>query len=281
MPAYNDEEYIADAVNSILHQSYKDFELIIVDDYSTDNASKILSTFKDKRIKIYRNNRNLGISKTRNRAIRHAKGQYFFFTDSDCVVDKNWLKEGLKAFKKYNCLGVEGMTYYIRKGYQRRVCDKIPGKSETPGMYLGCNVAYTRDIILKLHGYNEKYGYHEDRELALRVMKYGEIKFCSAMIVIHQKKLWTCKSYIKTATRSRDRVLLFKYHNDTSVMMFRIMYPRNLIRILIPPLIIIPLFRNRNNTVLDYKLVLSSYITFIYERALIWKTAIKERVFVI
>jgi glycosyltransferase involved in cell wall biosynthesis len=281
MPVYNDEKYIADAVNSVLNQSYKDFEFIIIDDHSTDTAPSILSGFKDKRLKVYRNQKNLGISKSRNRALKLVKGKYIFFTDSDCIADKNWLKEGLKAFKRYNCLGLEGMTYYIKKGYRPNISDKTPGTLETSGMYLGCNVAFTKDIMLKLNGYDEKYGYHEDRDFAIRVKKYGEIKFCDKMIVTHQKKLWTCRSYIKVAIRAKDRILLFKYHNDTPTMALRILSPRNLIKVLIPPLTMTPLFKHKNKTLLDYKLVLCIYVKCIYERIIIWRTAIKERVFVI
>jgi glycosyltransferase involved in cell wall biosynthesis len=141
MPIFNDEKFIKDALDSIMAQSYKNFELIIIDDHSIDNSPEIISLFKDERIKVYRNETNLGIAKSRNKALKVAKGKYIFFTDSDCIADKDWLKEGIKTFKKYKCPSVEGLTYYVKKGYKASSSDKLPGTAETPGVYLGCESA--------------------------------------------------------------------------------------------------------------------------------------------
>jgi glycosyltransferase involved in cell wall biosynthesis len=281
MPIFNDEKFTKDALDSIMAQTYKNFELIIIEDHSTDNSPKIISLFKDKRIKVYVNEINLGIAKSRNKALKIAKGDYIFFTDSDCIADKDWLKEGIKTFNTYKCLGVEGLTYYVKKGYKPSISDKFPGTAETPGIYLGCNIAYTKDIMMKLHGYDERYHYHDDREFAIRVKKCGKIVHCDKMIITHQNKSWDCKSYIKACTRVRDWILLFKEHHDTTFMTGRILFPRGLIKIFFPPLIFVPLFKHKNNTLLDYRLVLCSYVKFVYERIYIWKTAFKERVFII
>ena len=86
---YNDQEYVKTAVLSILNQTYKDFELIIINDHSTDKSLEIVKEFKDKRIKVYSNTKNLGISESRNRGIKMSNGEHIFFTDSDCIADKN------------------------------------------------------------------------------------------------------------------------------------------------------------------------------------------------
>lgn len=92
MPLYNAEKYVYKAVNSILNQSFRDFELIIVDDCSVDNSSSIVSEFNDGRIKLLSNEKNQGIAYTRNRAIDLASGEYIAIMDDDDIAPLNRLE---------------------------------------------------------------------------------------------------------------------------------------------------------------------------------------------
>ena len=85
MTAYNREEYIAEAIESVLSSAFKDFELIIVDDCSKDNTVNIVRSFaeKDTRVRLYINEQNLGDYPNRNRAAKYAKGVYLKYLDSD------------------------------------------------------------------------------------------------------------------------------------------------------------------------------------------------------
>ena len=86
MSAYNSEKFISQAIESILNQSFSDFELVVINDGSTDKTKKILENYKkeDKRIKVYHQN-NLGIAKTRNRLIEAASAPYISWMDSDDI----------------------------------------------------------------------------------------------------------------------------------------------------------------------------------------------------
>lgn len=99
MPVYNVEPYIEEAVNSILNQTYENFELIIVDDCSTDNTYKILEIMsqKDKRIKLYKNKINSKICKTLNRALELSTGDFIARMDGDDISETN----RLEILKKY------------------------------------------------------------------------------------------------------------------------------------------------------------------------------------
>lgn len=279
MAVFNDEKCIKNALDAIVSQSYKDFELVIIDDCSSDSTPSIIKGYKDERIKVYRNEKNSGIAKSRNRASKLAKGKYLFFTDSDCIVDKNWLKEGLKAFN--DALGVEGVTHYISKDYVPTLSDKLPGVIGQNEQYMTCNIAYLKEVFDKYGYFDERYHYHDDREFALRVLKHGKINFCKTMKVIHQKKLWNFKSMIKTAERAEDRVLLFKDYGETGVIWCRILFPRSILKIIFPPVLIYTFFHNRIVTWNDFKVFLSIYPAVVYERIIIWKKAIKEKVFLI
>ncbi|MGN1362807.1 MAG: glycosyltransferase family 2 protein [Methanobrevibacter sp.] len=94
MPIYNSNKYLKEAIDSILNQSFKDFELICVNDGSTDNSPEILENYrkKDKRIKII-NQKNQGAASARNTGLKNTKGDYIYFIDSDDYIAKNTLKE--------------------------------------------------------------------------------------------------------------------------------------------------------------------------------------------
>lgn len=94
MPSYNTAEYIADSINSVIKQTYENWELIIVDDCSTDNTDEIVGSFlKDSRIRYMKNERNSGAAVSRNRAIREAKGEWIAFLDSDDLWDSRKLEK--------------------------------------------------------------------------------------------------------------------------------------------------------------------------------------------
>lgn len=86
MPVYNSQRFLEKAVESVLNQTYMDFELLIIDNASTDNSLEIAKNFSDNRIKILKNDSNMGVAYTRNRGIREAKGEYIALMDSDDIT---------------------------------------------------------------------------------------------------------------------------------------------------------------------------------------------------
>lgn len=83
MPSWNTGQYIAESIKSVLNQTYTNWELLIVDDCSTDNTEDVVAAFADQRIKFFRNERNKGAALTRNEALRKAQGEWIAFLDSD------------------------------------------------------------------------------------------------------------------------------------------------------------------------------------------------------
>jgi glycosyltransferase involved in cell wall biosynthesis len=94
MPNYNCEKYLAEAIESILSQSFTDFEFIIIDDGSTDRSWEIIQEFakKDSRIVAIRNTENLKICKTLNKGIEIVKGEYIARMDSDDIAKSIWIE---------------------------------------------------------------------------------------------------------------------------------------------------------------------------------------------
>jgi len=108
-PAYNSEAYLAETIESILAQDYADWELIIVDDHSTDRTYQIADEFakKDKRIKVIRNPENMGVAASRNAALDAASGEYVAFCDADDL----WLPQKLSRQIRFMEDGQYVLTY--------------------------------------------------------------------------------------------------------------------------------------------------------------------------
>lgn len=101
VPIYNTENYLSECIDSILNQSYKDIELILINDGSTDNSSSICDEYssKDKRIKVI-HIENRGVSYARNTGLSIAKGEYITFVDSDDFVSNDIYLENIKILEQ-------------------------------------------------------------------------------------------------------------------------------------------------------------------------------------
>lgn len=100
MPVFNAERFLAEAIESILNQTYRDFELIIINDGSTDNSENIIMSYNDKRIKYVKNEENLKLIKTLNKGIELAHGDYIARMDSDDVSLPDRFERQINAFQK-------------------------------------------------------------------------------------------------------------------------------------------------------------------------------------
>ena len=105
-PAFNSGRFVAETISSVLSQTYQNWELIIVDDGSTDETVKIVKSFqeKDNRIQLFENESNKGSAFSRNLALRNAKGKWIAFLDSDDVWHPEKLEKQIKFMTENNCL---------------------------------------------------------------------------------------------------------------------------------------------------------------------------------
>ena len=277
--ARNEELYIKDCLDSLLSQTFNDFEIIIVNDASSDRTLEIINEFQDDRIKCITNKECLGIAKSRNKAIMHSKGKYIFCTDADCTVNKTWIKEGLSCFEA-NYIGVEGSLIYVSENYQPTFSTGFM-ENRTGKHFMTGNVAYTKEIIEAVGGFNENLSSFVDRDLGLKVTQLGKVVFNKKMIVLHPLVLHTSGMLMRFAKRIEGRVYLFKRFGDRICISWRVMKPFNLAKILCPPLILLSLFTNRFKNNEDYKLLPFTYLFAVLERFYIWRACVKYRVFLI
>lgn len=99
MAVYNGAKYLRQAMDSALNQTYRNFELLIIDDGSTDESLGIIGSYQDERIRLLRNDRNMGLFETRKRGVEEARGKYFATLDCDDIAPLNRLEIQLQYFK--------------------------------------------------------------------------------------------------------------------------------------------------------------------------------------
>lgn len=179
MPAYNAEKYIEESICSILDQTYSCFELLIVDDHSTDATLDIIKKYanNDSRIKIFKNTSNLGVAESRNKAIESAIYKYICFLDSDDMWEPQKLEEYKNAFQ-------QGATvlysYYTRFSNEKKLNEvKCPLTIDYSELLKGNCIgnltgAYNSEILGKIY---QKKIHHEDYLMWLEIVKKaGEAK---------------------------------------------------------------------------------------------------------
>ncbi len=113
IPAYNSGKYIEKSLDSVINQTYKNIEIIIVNDCSTDNVEDIILRYKeqDSRISYLKNEVNMGVGPTRNRGIEKASGKYLYFFDSDDYIAPNCIEELHNAIKEDDCFSCMTRAY--------------------------------------------------------------------------------------------------------------------------------------------------------------------------
>jgi teichuronic acid biosynthesis glycosyltransferase TuaG len=115
MPAYHSEKTISRSIKSVIRQTYVDWQLIVIEDGSADSTENIVTSFGDPRIQYYRNQTNIGVSETRNRALDMAKGEWIAFLDSDDLWVENKLEIQMDCAIKNQVEFVYAAAYFINE----------------------------------------------------------------------------------------------------------------------------------------------------------------------
>lgn len=204
MPAYNTEKYIAEAIESILNQTFKDFEFIIIDDCSIDRTWEIIQEYasKDDRIVALRNKKNLKLSGTLNKGIKIARGDYIARMDADDISFPNRLEKQLDFMEKHPEIGISGATmeiineassiigkrkYHLTDSEIRKHIFKYSPFSHPL-------VIIRRSVLQKVGYYDPKYNPAEDYELYFRIgrcSKFGNLPDILLLYRIMPKSMTT------------------------------------------------------------------------------------------
>ena len=182
MPAYNSEKYIGEAIESILNQTFADFELIVLND-SPDNAEldKIIKEYakKDKRVKYVKNPKNLGIPRSRNKLLQCATGEYLACMDSDDVAMPTRFEKQIRYMEEHPECGVLG-TWFKCFGKSDNVVrhpERIKILNLLANQHVGNPTVLIRKSVIDKYDftYNETYDCAQDFELWTRMIFVTEI----------------------------------------------------------------------------------------------------------
>lgn len=192
MPVYNTpEEYLRPAIESILGQSFQDFEFIIADDGSTANVERIVRSYEDERIIFIKNEKNLGISATRNRLMDLAKGEYWAVKDSDDISQPNRLQAQADFLDARPEVGVVGSDILKIPKMKVRICPQTSVDIENGLMYecaLEHPACMIRASVLLENGirYDESLDVSVDHALFAALI--GKTKFASIpQVLLHYR----------------------------------------------------------------------------------------------
>jgi glycosyltransferase involved in cell wall biosynthesis len=240
MPAYNEEYNIGEVIQSVQTQTFADWELIIVNDASTDKTEEIVKKYFDERIKLINNEKNLGRGASRNKAIAMATGQYIAIWDADDTCDKTRFEKQVKFLDENSDVAVCGSWGRKIVGdkvyeFKHPLSYDIIRKGIIKRMLVIHSSVFIRSTVAKENLYNPKFKRSQDYELFLRlVKKYKVVNIPEFLIDFdashsHIKKvrsqLWHIKSvFYAIFFHGYSKKYLFRI----PVLFFLVLFPENM-----------------------------------------------------
>ena len=220
LPVYNGAEYLAESIESVIAQTYANWELIIVNDCSTDDSFAIASNYasKDARIKIFTNAQNLKLPKTLNNGFEHASGEYYTWTSDDNKYKPDALRimvekleknpDAVMVYANYTCIGSDGCEIGL--------VEKFEPNYLFSGNVIGACFLYTADAAKKAGTYDASLFLAEDYDYWIRLYKIGKIVHIKDNLYyyrVHEKSLTeTKKKYVDEQTyKVLDKHFQFAY----------------------------------------------------------------------
>ena len=203
MNCFNGERYLKDSIESIINQTYKNWELIFWDNKSEDESAKIFKSYNDKRLKYFMADKHTSLYKARNLAIKESTGEFISFLDTDDVWDEKKIELQIKCFKDEKVGLVFSNFWLIKKKMKKK---KLGIKQKLPSGYIYNEILrnYTVGILtviikksyyLKLESnFDERFSFVGDFDLFLRlakICKFESIQTPLAYYRLHGKNLTT------------------------------------------------------------------------------------------
>jgi glycosyltransferase involved in cell wall biosynthesis len=222
LPTYNRAHLIKRAIGSLLQQTYQDFEIIIIDDASTDNTETIVDSFNDPRIRYLRHEINRGLSTARNTAIKISKGKYLAFQDDDDVWTSDKLQRQMGVFNsEKNTVGVVYSGLFRIKNGKKYY--ELPPKKVKRNGYVYKETFFDLPIYIvtavirkscfnKVGLFDESLPSYEDKDLFIRLAKHFEFRLIEAPLVtswVSSDSLTKNTTFLKQSTE-----ILLKKHQE-------------------------------------------------------------------
>jgi glycosyltransferase involved in cell wall biosynthesis len=245
MTVFNGEKYILQSISSIIKQTYKNWELIIINDKSTDSTLRIIKSLNEKRINLINLKKNVGRTRALNIGLENCKGKYVAIQDSDDLSLKNRLKNQVDALSKDNKLALVFSWYKridkfgkVKKIFNKHISDcKLKRMLPVKNLICHSSVMYKKSLILQLGGYPKDYIFSQEYILWLNVMTIYKMKQIKSFLVNyrdHDDQLSNSKSQqkyiflenLKILSWAKNNSLINRYNLFNYFMSFLINYLR-------------------------------------------------------
>jgi GT2 family glycosyltransferase len=235
---YNGKKYLEQCINSVLSQSYYDFEIIFIDNASDDGSFEYVQTnFGDPKIKKYKSEKNLGFAGGNNFGLQFTSGEYIVLLNNDTVVEKDWLKYLVAAMESDEKVGIaqslvytEGVPekFYKKNGtiniFGHNIMEVFEIKENGIGEIIqanGCSLIIRKDLLNKINGLflDEYFLYAEDTFLSLKAKFAGYKILHTSKSVVHHVGCGTTRNQIPSEIyfyQERNRLLNFFLFFSTS-----------------------------------------------------------------
>jgi len=215
LPVYNAEKFVAKAIQSVLDQTYKDFELIIINDGSKDSSLEIIQSFKDPRIRVI-DQENQGLAKTLNIGLGLAKGDYIARMDADDICLKHRFQEQITYLKKHPDIGLLGTAVEIIDENDKHLSYHAPYighdklvqfMNEKGNPFKHPTVMFKREIALRCGGFNEQIGkYFEDYFLWNLIAEKAKVENLPKVLLKYRMSSGSIMSSLKS--KELDQLVL-------------------------------------------------------------------------
>lgn len=227
MPVYNSALFVGQSIESVLSQSCGDFEFVIVDDCSTDGSYDILCEYSkaDSRIRLYKNEKNMGVSYTRTFAVSQAQGEYIALIDSDDVWTSDKLLRQVELCEKFPdtdiCYTSAGFadTNSNRSDFVFHVPTQVDFKTLLKQNVISCSSVLVRKSVLEQ--YPMKYDHmHEDYASWLSALKNG----CVARGIDEPMLIYRVDKTSKSGNKLRSAVMTYRVYRYIKINFFSRIY---------------------------------------------------------
>ena len=219
MPCFNQAKYVGEAIDSVLSQTYSNWQLIIVDDGSTDDSYSVMKEYEsqEERIACYQQANN-GPSKARNQGAKNAKGKYLLFLDSDDKLAPTYLEQGVQYMEANEKCAV----FYPRVRYFGSRNDEEPLKYTSYKDLLCKSSILCTSIIRKqdferIGGFDEAMRGYEDWEMFIRLLYHNDVVYQSSDVLLYYRMHREEGSINAQAIRDGDQLTAYIYNKDKTI----------------------------------------------------------------
>lgn len=191
LPVYNGEKYISESIGSVLNQTYSNWELIIINDCSTDNTLDIVNKYagSDSRINVFTNDRNLKLPKSLNAGFSHAKGEYYTWTSDDNIFRENAIQTMVEYLDRENDTDMVYCDYSLisSDGEIKSRLNLMDPKYLLIGNIIGACFMYRRSIADSIGEYDTNLFLAEDYDYWVRIFLNGKLKHINSDLYLYRE----------------------------------------------------------------------------------------------